>query len=341
MSKIEFYSDSEELSKLESLEKYKYLLEIYKERPTLKEALLDLFANAKLPQENANELYNNLIAECTHTINKNYDEIKKENPSITKEDALIISSYTYEPKTKYEQYRPYSLLNKNMVSSNRKVGVKNIDKYLLIFLLALRKLKRTRINTLYRCITSNVKLDKDINGKNYDYQKGNKKIFWPFTSASNEQEIAERFLKDNKWGTKYILKGENLWGKDISLFNVCGEKEILLMPEMEYEIENIKEGEVTEISCKLLKREGDILLWIRECPNCGSLNNELAWKEKNNSIHKQIDEISKNLRILIDSAKTPEELADCKNHVLELQKIQLKFMSFDFKKKCLKCNKEF
>lgn len=341
MSKIEFYSDSEELSKLESLEKYKYLLEIYKERPTLKEALLDLFANAKLPQENANELYNNLIAECTYTINKNYDEIKKENPSITKEDALIISSYTYEPKTKYEQYRPYSLLNKNMVSSNRKVGVKNIDKYLLIFLLALRKLKRTRINTLYRCITSNVKLDKDINGKNYDYQKGNKKIFWPFTSASNEQEIAERFLKDNKWGTKYILKGENLWGKDISLFNVCGEKEILLMPEMEYEIENIKEGEVTEISCKLLKREGDILLWIRECPNCGSLNNELAWKEKNNSIHKKIDELSKNLEKLINSAKTPEELADCENHILELQKIQLEFMPFDFKKKCLKCNKEF
>ena len=30
-----FYADSEECSKLESIEKYIYLLEIYKEKPTL------------------------------------------------------------------------------------------------------------------------------------------------------------------------------------------------------------------------------------------------------------------------------------------------------------------
>ena len=82
-----------------------------------------------------------------------------------------------------------------MVSSNRKVGVKNIDKYLLIFLLALRKLKRTRINTLYRCITSNVKLDKDINGKIMIIKKEIKKFFGLLLLHLMNKKLLKGFLK--------------------------------------------------------------------------------------------------------------------------------------------------
>ena len=81
---------------------------------------------------------------------------------------------------------------------------------------------------------------------------------------------------------------------------------------------------------------------ISMAANINDLKNEKnSVKNKITSTEKKIDEISKNLEKLIDSAKTPEELADYEKHVLELQKIQLRFMPFDFKKKCLKCNKEF
>ena len=36
------------------------------------------------------------------------------------------------------------------------------------------------------------------------------------------------------------------------MFNVYGEKEILLEPERKYEIQNVKEGNIIEITCKVV-----------------------------------------------------------------------------------------
>jgi hypothetical protein len=338
-----FYADSEECSKLETIEKYIYLLEIYKEKPTLEEALLDLFENANLSKADAKEIYNHLYAVCKHTIDNNFEKIKAENPKITREEALIISSYTYEPKTKYKKYSPYTLLNKNMVESNRKEGIKNVDKYLLIFVLALRKIKRCEVNALYRCIPPNVKYDEDTNGVKYDYKEGNIKRFWSFTSTSKEKSIAESFLNKEKngWGTRFILKGDNMWGYDITLFNVCNEQEIILMPERDYEIENIREGNVTEITCNLLKKTGDILLYIRECPNCGSLDNEKAYEERLKNIRKKISEIAEKTEKLVDKANNQKELEEYESYANTLIEIQNKLIVYNYKKKCHKCNKEY
>ena len=248
-----FYSENEEINFEESLDKYEFLFKDIKMKPpTLEEALIELFRNAGLSEKDAKDIYSHLYLICNNRINEKWDLISKENPKISKNDALIISSYTYEPKAMYQKYSPYRLLNTNLVASDRKNGIINVEKYFFLFLVALRGLKKTKKNYLYRCISCKVKSEKDPNNDKYiPYKQGNQKIFWPFTSTSEDEKVAENFL-GNGTGTKYKIVGDNLWGYDITLFNVCEETEFLLEPERKYEIQNVKEGKIIEITCKVV-----------------------------------------------------------------------------------------
>ena len=279
MSK-KFYSESEELNFEGSLNDFDYLFKgfIYKP-PTLKEALLDMFENAGLSEEDAKELYDHLYKMCDQRVQDKWNLIKQDSKfGFSKNDALIISSYTYEPMQKFKEYSPYRLLNTNLVATDRKKGVINVEKYLFLFLRALRGCKICSKKVLFRCIPCKVKVEKDPNNNKYvPYQKGLEKIFWPFTSTSDDENIAERFL-DNGKGTKFRIESKyRLWGYDISLFNVCNEKEILLEPERKYIIENIKEeSNVTEVTLKII--DNPLLLENCEfyhklvCNKCGSEN---------------------------------------------------------------------
>ena len=248
-----FYSENEEMNFEESLDKYEFLFkDIELKPPTLEEALIELFRNGGLSEKDSKEIYNHLYKICNNRVNEKWDEIRKQNPKISKLDALIISSYTYEPKAMYKKFSPYRLLNTNLVSADRKNGIINIEKYFFLLLVALRGLTKTKKNVLFRCISCKVKLVKDPNNDKYiPYQQGNQKIFWPFTSTSDDEKLTENFL-GNATGTKYKIIGDNLWGYDITLFNVYGEKEILLEPERKYEIQNVKEGKIIEITCKVV-----------------------------------------------------------------------------------------
>ena len=252
MSKC-FYSENEEMNLEESLDKYEFLFkDIELKPPTLEDALIELFRNAGLSEKDSKEIYNHLYKICNNRVNEKWDEIRKQNPKISKLDALIISSYTYEPKAMYKKFSPYRLLNTNLVSVDRKNGIINVEKYFFLLLVALRGLIKTKKNVLFRCISCKVKLVKDPNNDKYiPYQQGNQKIFWPFTSTSDDEKLTENFL-GNGTGTKYKIIGDNLWGYDITLFNVNGEKEILLEPERKYEIQNVKEGNIIEITCKVV-----------------------------------------------------------------------------------------
>ena len=248
-----FYSENEEMNFEESLDKYEFLFEgMDLKPPTLEEALIELFRNGGLSEKDSIEIYNHLYIVCNNRVNEKWDEIRKQNPKISKTDALIISSYTYEPKAMYKKFSPYRLLNTNLVSADRKNGIINVEKYFFLLLVALRGLTKTKKNVLFRCISCKVKLVKDPNNDKYiPYQQGNQKIFWPFTSTSDNEKLTEKFL-GNGTGTKYKIIGDNLWGYDITLFNVYGEKEILLEPERKYEIQNVKEGNIIEITCKVV-----------------------------------------------------------------------------------------
>ena len=61
--------------------------------------------------------------------------IKKKYPFIKKEEAKIISSYSCEAFD--PNYSPYKIVNDNLNKENRFIGIKNISKYLFIFLYAL------------------------------------------------------------------------------------------------------------------------------------------------------------------------------------------------------------
>ena len=62
------------------------------------------------------------FSKTEETIHKNLKEINNKYPSVSLEDAKIISSYTCESKEK--NFSPYKILNKNLVSDNRKEGSK-------------------------------------------------------------------------------------------------------------------------------------------------------------------------------------------------------------------------
>lgn len=91
--------------------------------------------------------------------------------------------------------------------------------------------------------------------KNNCYCINNTKTFWAFSSCSLERDFT--FLKKNnngyKEGTIFKISG-NVWGYEISLFNVCGENEILLEPERKLKItEKVYElNDIVFVECEML-----------------------------------------------------------------------------------------
>ena len=247
-----FYSKNEEKT-FDSLNNYEYLFKNYSSNPpSLEEALTELFRNAKATKEEAKEILDHLLLCCKNKIDQNWDLIKKEHKNISRKDALIISSYTYEPKPMYKDYSPYRLLNTNLVANNRLNGIMCIEKYLFLFLQALRRLEKCKKKCLFRFITKKVKVEKGHDLDYVPYKKGNQKTFWTFTSTFEDEKLTEKFLDDE--GTKYKIEGKNLWGYDLTLFHIYGESEIILEPERKYIVENVENigDEVIEVTCKII-----------------------------------------------------------------------------------------
>jgi hypothetical protein len=142
------------------------------------------------------------------------------------------------------------------------MGIMVISKYLFIFLKSLRKLKRfypdKQSKYLYRCISTQVDLNYDsFNKSKIPYLRGKTKIFWAFSSASNNPQKSYNFLgtqENNKSGTIFTLTGD-VWGYDIKLFNVFNEDEILLEPERKIIIkESLPQvNDIIYVRCKILE----------------------------------------------------------------------------------------
>ena len=258
---IIYYSKEEESRKEESINKYKGIfLEYEKKLPDLSEALRQMYISSGTNEEKSDELIKDIIYKCQQKIKENFEKIKEKYKKITKEDAYIICSYTCESKDK--NFSPYILLNRGLVSDDRKNGLNNISKYLYIFLNSLRKLEiyiPPKDNKyLYRCIPHKVCLSEDPFNKKYvPYKVGNTKTFWGFISTLPNIKTNYNLLKEEvniKSGTIFVLGG-NIRGYDITLFNYFGENEILLEPESKYIIDNVLPpiNEITYINCKILK----------------------------------------------------------------------------------------
>ena len=261
-----------------------------------------MFTSSGLEKYKADALINQIMSDIRKHLNKNFSDIQNKYSKITYEDAQIISRYTCELNKKYEIYNPYSILNKNLVSDDRENGIRNVSKYLFIFLKALRKLDifypEKKRKYLYRGIRTKVELNYDsFNKMKIPYLRGEQKMFWAFSSASNDTQTAIKFLKENinknKSGTIFTLTG-NVWGYDISLFNVCHEKEILLEPERKIIIKEFIPpiNDIIYVRCKILEDTSLVLENIFNKKNIN--NNKLNIDSVDNfNINKYLNEINK------------------------------------------------
>ena len=255
---IFFYANNEEKSnEEESIDKYQDIFIPYINKcPSLQEALYELYSSIGLNTININNVMLVLLNGVKNFINLKFKEITLKYPNLSFNDAEIICCYTFEFQEK--SYNVYKILNTNLVANNRAQGIKNISKYLFLLLKSLRKLPRFYPNNnhkfLYRCISTLVKLDYDsFNPKFVPYLRGKSKTFWGFTSTSLKIKTAYNFLGVSiKKGTIFTLTG-NVWGYDISLFNACGEEEILLEPERKFIVEeSIPEiNNIIHIRCEI------------------------------------------------------------------------------------------
>ena len=94
-----FYSEEGENQKEESINKYKDLFDEYKSQSiTLTEALIHMYTSSGVEKNKMNVLITDLIKDRKNKIELNLDKIKEKYPSITEDEAIIISSYTWKQK---------------------------------------------------------------------------------------------------------------------------------------------------------------------------------------------------------------------------------------------------
>ena len=242
--------------KEESINDYRDLfLSLVKENPSLEDALDQLYNSINLG--NIEKQRNKVIKKCQKILEQNFEKIIKMHPNVTKDESLIICTYTYEDEYK-AKLSPYKILNSNLVSNDRKNGIKNISKYFYILLKSLRNLTpfNPENKIIYRALGQKVITEIPRDNPNYiPYKDGNEKTFWAFTSTS--LKLTTDFLgqrEDLKVGTKFMIHG-NIIGYDISPFSQFeNEKEILLEPESKFRIEQVCETNgVIDVECYILK----------------------------------------------------------------------------------------
>ena len=252
-----FYDKKEDTLK-ESLNKYQNLfVEYIKSIPSLTEALNQMFSSMAIPEKKINELTEYIISRSEKNINDTFENIKKKYPIIEKEEAIIISSYTCEASD--SNYSPYKIINRKLNEINREEGIKQISKYLFIFLKALRKLDRYYPKQKYMYIFANKCVDLKVdplNKKVIPYQKGVNKTFYGFTSIT--PEINKYYNLNGKKiefeeGTLFTIYG-NYYGYNITLFTYSLEEEIIIEPEFSFLVESaVFSNNFVNIKCKFEK----------------------------------------------------------------------------------------
>ena len=184
----------------QSINDFKELFTEYENNtPTLEEALYQMYISSNFEEQRSKDSAKKIVKKCKDKINEIYRYNDKYDNflgslKITKEEACIICSYTYESKIEEEKdFIPYKILNTNLLSEDKKHGLEKISKYLYILLKALRKLPKFYMDStnryLYRCIKKRIK--EEVNG----YHSGGIKTFFNFTSTTMDKGMSLDFLQ--------------------------------------------------------------------------------------------------------------------------------------------------
>ena len=107
-----------------SINEYEDTFEKYIDTPpSLKDALFHMFKLSGVGNK-VNSLYNQIITKVNKHLKEKFSSIQKKYPIISYEDAQIITSYTCELNEEDHIYNPYKILNSNLVSDDRKNGIR-------------------------------------------------------------------------------------------------------------------------------------------------------------------------------------------------------------------------
>ena len=150
-----------------------------------------------------------VLRECKEVIDKNKSIIEK-NYLQNREEAILIISYTYEEKLGKE-LPPYRIINKKLWESDIEDQLINKKSYLRLLLRTLRKLPRTKSQTLYR----------GIRGDKKEYKNGEEIEWKGFSSTTTSMKATVYFLKNEKTGKVEgtLFEIRNAWGYDIHEFS--------------------------------------------------------------------------------------------------------------------------
>ena len=150
----------------------------------------------------------NVLTGCEEVFNEKKVIIEKNNIH-NKEEAILITSYTYEAGK--GEVSPYRIINKKLRERDIQDQLTNKKSYLRLLLRALRKLPRTKPQTLYRGITWD----------RHEYRVGEEIEWQGFTSTSISMKVTQVFLTNqvtNKVeGTLFEIRDE--WGYNVADFS--------------------------------------------------------------------------------------------------------------------------
>ena len=148
------------------------------------------------------------LNDCKTIVERNKVIIER-NYILNYEEAVLVTSYTYEDKT--NGMSPYRIINKKLREGKAQDQLTGKKSYLRLLLRALRKLPRTKPQTLYRSITK----DK------HEYKVGEEIPWQGFTSTSTSMKVTQAFLTNKETnkveGTLFEVRNE--WGYNVADFS--------------------------------------------------------------------------------------------------------------------------
>ena len=255
-----FYTKKENITKQVPIDYYLEIFKDYNIGPNfITDALKELFLSAGLNDEKAYLFTKDIISKSEKILEFNFDLIKEKYPALSREEALIISTYKCEAID--SEYSPYKIMNLKLCENE---GIIDISHYFFLFLRTLRQLCRyyPKQKYMYRCIGKKVNLEKDyFNKEIIPFQKGVQKTFYGFISVTSEENLTyELNNKAKEIETIFALYGD-LWGYDISLFNRQIKEEIILEPERKFVVNNVippGRNKITHIRCEI--KESPVVL---------------------------------------------------------------------------------
>ena len=145
---------------------------------------------------------------CDVVIDSNKDVLRKRY-QLSYEEAWIISTYTHGNGNPEES--PYIRINEKLRGNVYEDQIRNPKSYLRVLLRALRKLSRTKPQTLYRSIRNDTQI----------YVEGEVITWKGFTSTSLSVKVTKNFITnpETKKVSGTLFEIRDMWGYDIADFS--------------------------------------------------------------------------------------------------------------------------